>query len=76
MKHQPDEFDFEPFEIDDDAEDLDKAKSKLIMDFGLQQDRPERMTLEVLKQLIRDKPERMSQAVRQWLHPEDDTLHR
>jgi flagellar biosynthesis/type III secretory pathway M-ring protein FliF/YscJ len=53
----------------EDGEDiLEKAKSKLIMDFGLDQAAPERVTIEVLQQLIKEKPDRMCQAVRRWLH--------
>lgn len=54
-----------------DQDEIEKAKSKLIMDFGLEQSKPERVTLEVLKQLIREKPERMSQVVRKWLRSRD-----
>lgn len=52
------------------TDELAKAKAKLIMDFGLEQKAPERVTVEVLRQLIRERPERMTQAVRKWLHPE------
>ena len=70
MNLRPDEFDFEAFEMGEDWEDPHTVKSKLIMDFGLDHQRPERVTIEVLKQLIRDKPEKMSQAIRQWMHPD------
>jgi hypothetical protein len=46
---------------------IQKAKSKLIMDFGLDQSAPERVTIEVLQQLIKEKPERMCKAARRWL---------
>ena len=70
MSLRPDEFDFDAFEMEEERQDPDSLKSKLIMDFGLDQERPERVTIEVLKQLIRAKPERMSQAIRQWMHPD------
>jgi hypothetical protein len=49
--------------------DVEKAKAKLIMDFNLGQPTPEKVTIEVLKQLIRDKPEKISIAIRKWLRP-------
>ena len=71
MKEPPDDFSFDSDGIEDDLEYLEKAKSKLIMDFGLEQPKVERVTIEVLKQLIRDKPDRMSQAIRRWLRPDN-----
>jgi flagellar biosynthesis/type III secretory pathway M-ring protein FliF/YscJ len=70
MNLGPDEFDFGTSEMGDDLENLHAEKSKLIMDFGLDHQKPERVTIEVLKRLIRDKPEKMSQAIRQWMHPD------
>lgn len=52
---------------DQDVEELQAAKSKLVMDFGLGQQAPERITIEVLKQLIRENPAKMSQAARIWM---------
>ena len=52
---------------DEDIQSIEKAKSKLIMDFGLDQAAPERVTIEVLQQFIKEKPDRMCQAVRRWL---------
>lgn len=52
---------------DEDVEELQAAKSKLVMDFGLGQQAPERITIEVLKQLIRENPAKMSQAARSWM---------
>jgi flagellar M-ring protein FliF len=52
---------------DEDVEELQAAKSKLVMDFGLGQQAPERITIEVLKQLIRENPAKMSQAARIWM---------
>jgi flagellar biosynthesis/type III secretory pathway M-ring protein FliF/YscJ len=57
------------FDSETEQDEVQKAKSKLVMDFGLNQSQPERITIEVLKQLIREKPEKISQAVRRWLHP-------
>lgn len=52
---------------DEDVEDMAAAKSKMVMDFGLGQQAPERITIEVLKQLIRENPAKMSQAARTWM---------
>jgi flagellar M-ring protein FliF len=52
---------------DEDVEELQAAKSKLVMDFGLGQQAPERITIEVLKQLIKENPAKMSQAARIWM---------
>ena len=57
---------------DQDVEDLQAAKSKLVMDFGLGQAAPERITIEVLKQLIRENPGKMGQAARVWLARKND----
>ena len=60
----------EPFDDGlDEVKDLEKAKSKLIMDFGLAQQTPERVTIEVLQKLIKEKPDKMTQAIRKWLRP-------
>ncbi|MBI4658061.1 MAG: hypothetical protein HY735_04280 [Verrucomicrobia bacterium] len=71
MKLPGEDFDWGLDGEDDELDRLEKAKSKMLMDFGLEQPKLERVTVEVLKQLIRDKPERMSQALRSWLHPEE-----
>ncbi len=52
---------------EEDVEELQAAKSKMVMDFGLGQQAPERITIEVLKQLIRENPAKMSQAARTWM---------
>ncbi len=60
---------------DDEAEDDQEAqekKKKMKMDFGLSKQRPERVTLEVLKDLIRDNPQKMVQAARAWLVSEPE----
>ena len=69
MKFPADEFNFDPEGIEDELEKLEKAKSKLIMDFGLEQPKLERVNLKVLRQLIREKPDRMSRVIRTWLRP-------
>lgn len=71
MNSPLDNFGFEPDEFETSSEAVKKAKSKLIMDFGLEKPKLEHINLEVLKQLIRERPDRMSQIIRGWLHPED-----
>ena len=46
---------------------ITEEKKKLVMDFGLGEEQPERVTVEVLKDLIAEKPDKMSQAARSWL---------
>jgi flagellar M-ring protein FliF len=58
-------------EAEDDQEAQEKKK-KMKMDFGLSKQRPERVTLEVLKDLIRDNPQKMVQAARAWLVSEPE----
>jgi hypothetical protein len=43
------------------------------MDFGIGKKQPERVTVEVLKDLIDEKPEKMSHAARSWLLTEDES---
>ena len=52
---------------DDDVEMITEEKKKLVMDFGLGEKQPERVTVEVLKDLINEKPDKMSKAARSWL---------
>lgn len=62
---------------EDDVEMITQEKKKLVMDFGIGKKQPERVTVEVLKDLIEEKPEKMSQAARSWLLAEgesDDNL--
>ena len=61
-------------EEDEANEAAQEQKKKMKMDFGLSKQRPERVTLEVLKDLIRDNPQKMTQAARAWLtaKPEED----
>jgi len=51
----------------DDVEMITEEKKKLVMDFGLGEEQPERVTVEVLKDLISEKPDKMSKAARSWL---------
>jgi len=51
----------------EDVEMITEEKKKLVMDFGLGEEQPERVTVEVLKDLISEKPDKMSQAARSWL---------
>jgi flagellar biosynthesis/type III secretory pathway M-ring protein FliF/YscJ len=57
-------------EGNDDHEKVRTAKSKMITDFGLAQPSQERVTIKVLQQLIKEKPEKISRAIRKWLHPD------
>ena len=52
---------------EEDVEMITEEKKKLVMDFGLGEEQPERVTVEVLKDLIAEKPDKMSQAARSWL---------
>jgi flagellar M-ring protein FliF len=70
-------------EDEDDVEVVEEAKQKLIMDFGLGKKQPERVNIEVLRDMIKDNPKSMAVAARRWLgsagkgkkdeNPEDDT---
>ena len=57
----------------DEVEMITQEKKKLVMDFGLGKKQPERVTVEVLKDLIEEKPEKMSQAARSWLLAEGES---
>ncbi|MFZ9856555.1 MAG: hypothetical protein ACO3I0_15680, partial [Limisphaerales bacterium] len=59
-------------EGEEDDQEAQEKKKKMKMDFGLSKQRPERVTLEVLKDLIRDNPQKMVQAARAWLVNEPD----
>ncbi len=50
----------------EDVEMINREK-KLVMDFGLGQARPDRVTVEVLKDLIAQKPETMGRVAKRWL---------
>ena len=58
---------------EDEVEMITQEKKKLVMDFGIGKKQPERVTVEVLKDLIEEKPEKMSQAARSWLLSEDES---
>ena len=59
-------------EDEEDDQEAQEKKKKMKMDFGLSKQRPERVTLEVLKDLIKDNPQKMVQAARAWLVNEPD----
>ena len=58
---------------EEEVEMITQEKKKLVMDFGLGKKQPERVTVEVLKDLIEEKPEKMSQAARSWLLAEGES---
>ena len=55
---------------DDDVEVIEQEKQKLIMDFASTQDAPERVNIEVLRDMITESPETMAVAARRWLKNE------
>lgn len=59
-------------EDEDDVEVIQQEKQKLIMDFGLGKQRPERVNIEVLRDMISESPEQMSVAARRWLTQEQE----
>ena len=52
---------------EDDVEVIEQEKQKLIMDFGLKDNQPERVNIEVLRDMITESPETMAVAARRWL---------
>jgi flagellar M-ring protein FliF len=56
---------------EDDVEVIEEQKQKLIMDFGLGAKQPERVNIEVLRDMITESPETMAVAARRWLKNED-----
>ena len=52
---------------EDDVEVIEQEKQKLIMDFGLTANQPERVNIEVLRDMITESPETMAVAARRWL---------
>ena len=58
---------------DDDVEVVEEAKQKLIMDFGLGKKQPERVNIEVLRDMIKDNPDAMAVAARRWMGKAGDT---
>ncbi|HAH98923.1 MAG TPA: hypothetical protein DCO70_06270, partial [Verrucomicrobiales bacterium] len=58
---------------EDDVEVITEEKKKLVMDFGLGKQQPERVTVEVLKDLIQENPEKLSAAAKSWLLASNDS---
>ena len=54
-------------EDEEGAEVIQQKKQKLIMDFGLGKQQPERVNIEVLREMVGENPEVMSGAARKWL---------
>jgi len=54
-------------EEEEDFEVIEQEKQKMIMDFGLGQQQPERVNIEVLRDMIKDNPDAMAVAARRWL---------
>jgi len=52
---------------EEDVEVIEEQKQKLIMDFGLGKKKPERVNIEVLRDMIKDDPDAMAVAARRWL---------
>ena len=52
---------------EEDVEVIEEQKQKLIMDFGLGKKQPERVNIEVLRDMIKDDPDAMAVASRRWL---------
>ena len=49
------------------VEVIQQKKQKLVMDFRQKTQHPERMTMEVLKDMVKKDPQILSQAARKWL---------
>ena len=52
---------------EDDIKIIEQEKKKLVMDFRAKEKHPERVTMEVLKDMVRSNPESMGRAARKWL---------
>jgi flagellar M-ring protein FliF len=52
---------------EENVEVIEEQKQKLIMDFGLGKKQPERVNIEVLRDMIMDDPDAMAVASRRWL---------
>ena len=52
---------------EESIEIIQQKKLKLVMDFRQKTQNPERMTMEVLKDMVKKDPEILSQAARKWL---------
>ncbi len=57
-------------DTEESVEVKEQEKQKLIMDFGLTQDTPESVNIEVLREMITDSPDTMAVAARRWLKNE------
>ena len=53
--------------LDELVAEMRQSTSKARMEFGLERPQPERVNIRVLQQLIREKPDRMTVAVKRWL---------
>jgi flagellar biosynthesis/type III secretory pathway M-ring protein FliF/YscJ len=61
-------------EDEEDVEVIEQEKQKLIMDFGLGKKQPERVNIEVLRDMIKESPESMAVAARRWLGSSGEDL--
>ena len=61
LEAMADEDDEEDFEV------IEQEKQKLIMNFGIGKKQPERVNIEVLRDMIKESPESMAVAARRWL---------
>ena len=52
---------------EEDVEVIEQEKQKLIMDFGIGKKQPERVNIEVLRDMIEENPDSMAVAARRWL---------
>ena len=57
---------------EEDVEVIEQEKQKLIMDFGIGKKQPERVNIEVLRDMIKESPESMAVAARRWLGSSGD----
>ena len=54
-------------QAEENVEVIEQKKQKLVMDFQQKTQHPERMTMEVLKDMVKKAPDTLSQAARNWL---------
>lgn len=54
-------------QAEENVEVIEQKKQKLVMDFQQKTQHPERMTMEVLKDMVKNDPNTLSQAARKWL---------
>ena len=55
---------------EESIEIIQQKKLKLVMDFRQKTQHPERMTMEVLKDMVKKDPSTLSRAARNWLKEE------